>query len=170
MTEAKLKHSQAAKHHAGYISTSISIAYLNRAEDVLNALRQLGLEASIYEPVGHPIREHTDEDAEHQAIWIGYRVAPNIAIMAIQAVIKIWPHLRYLHLSGDAYLSGEDPDPPGFVHHQLFFCGSTEAAVETFGLSPWTVDEINAIPDQAKANITKFHEIVRRKYGRQALQ
>jgi hypothetical protein len=144
--------------HAGHESAGISIARLNRAEEVLNALRQSGLTALLYES---NVPEHIYEEAEHQAIWIGYRVSPNIAILAIKTVIKIWPHLRYLNLSDEL----EDCDPPGYIHHQLFFGGFTLTATERFGLKPWTADEINAIPN--KMSIEKFHEIIRRKYGRQ---
>jgi hypothetical protein len=143
----------------GLSTVSVSISYLEHADDVLLSLRQLGFNASIYDLAGNaPNGPQYLDSSEHQSIWVGSGVSPRVAISAITAVIRVWPHLRYLLVSRDY----ADADPPAYIHAQLYFGGSTLTA-ETFGLMPWSAAEIGAIPDDI--DVHTFHEIIRRKYS-----
>jgi len=140
----------------GLARASVSISYLEHADDVLGVLHQLGFNASIYYFEDDPNPRNLLESSDHQAIWVGSRVSPRVAISAIKTVIKVWPHLRYLLLSGD------NSAPPAYIHAQMFFGGSTLTA-ERFGLKPWSTAEINELPDDV--DVRTFHEIIRRKYS-----
>jgi hypothetical protein len=134
----------------------VEISNIEGAPQVLAALSRLGLSATIYES-GHELGEMPEhcEKADHTSIWIGYRVPPRVAVQAIKAVVKIWPHLRYMHVSSDA------ESPPDFIHDEIYFGGST-ATARRYGLKRWLRSEIVNMPDDM--SFAKFHEMIRRKY------
>src|ERR1035438_7799845 len=134
--------------------TAIEIVRLRGFQKVLQALNAVGFRAHIYESELDPKRMFSSQG--HAAIWVGSRVPSGEAILTIKAVVRVWPHLRYLHLSGD---SGAPPDE---IHDQMFFGGSTSTANE-YGLQRWTSEELEAIPDNLDSR--SFHQLVRSKYG-----
>ncbi len=139
------------------VRSKVEISKLRRAGEVLKALRQLGFPVSIYHSVLDEGERGLFQDAaKHAAIWIGARVTPQDAVLAIKTVVKIWPHLCYMHLSTDG------GSPPDEIHDQMYFGGATSTA-EGYKLRRWTTAEIEAIPDAI--TIEHFHELVRTKYG-----
>lgn len=139
------------------ISCPISLSYLPHVDEVLGTLRHLGFQVEIYEVLDTQVenREYYAEEL-HAAIWVGSRVPPRVALLAIKAVIDIWQHLKYLHLSSDA------GDPPDHIHDQLYFGGATSTA-RNYNLKPWTIDEIRRIPDDISTD--EFHKLIRAKYA-----
>jgi hypothetical protein len=137
----------------------VDISSIERADDVLGALRRLGFQADIYRSELQEFQpEGYESKSQHAAIWVGSRVPPRVAILAIKTVVRIWPHLRYVHLSGDG-----PEETPDYVHDQMYFGGATSTA-RGYDLQRWTAEEIEAIPDDPSSG--KFHELIRAKYGR----
>src|SRR2546426_116074 len=104
-------HFQMSKHVA-------SISDLEGAEKVLRALRRLAFLADIYQPEnGEPETEgeRHEKKSQHEAIWVGSRISASVAVPAIKTVAKIWPHLRFMHLSTDG-----DSNTPDYVHDQMY--------------------------------------------------
>jgi hypothetical protein len=130
----------------------VEVTALDGAEDLVGALSSLGFSASIYE-LSYDKEGVFPED--HQAIWIGYLIAPDVVMLAIKTALKQWPFLRYLHLS-------QDSGGPDDTHRQIYFGGSTGTAVGRYELVSWSVDELNGIPDGI--GIEKFHKLIRDKY------
>jgi hypothetical protein len=133
--------------------TTIEVLPLRGVRKVLEALNAVGFRAHIYESELEPSR--TFSSRAQAAIWVGSRVPSRKAILMIKTVVKIWPHLRYLHLSDD---SGPPPDE---IHDQMFFRGSTSTA-KKYGLQEWTRDEFEGIPDNL--DLRSFHQLIRSKY------
>ena len=135
----------------------VDVSNIEGAGKLVKALSELGFEASVYrDSLGQSPGERRSK-AQHEAIWIGSKVPSRIAIRAIKTATGQWPHLQYLHLSGDG---GEEP--PDEIHQQIFIGGSTNTA-EQYGLESWTADEIEKIPDRLAND--KFHDLIRTKYG-----
>jgi len=138
----------------------VEVADLPDSDQVMASLADLGFRSSRYrEPLydADQRREHRDSSA-HEAIWLGDKVPASVALAAIKAALKYWPHLKYVDLSGD-----HSEEAPGYIHFQLFLGGSTSSAKE-FGLRPWSKEELLAIPGDISTE--KLHELVRSRYGR----
>jgi len=132
----------------------ILISNLKNGNKVLQKVRELGFKAEIYNP-DFESQESLDNEG-NQAIWLGSDIPPQVALPAIKSVIEIWPFLKYLHLSADGISS------PSEIHREIYFGGATDTALE-YGLSPWKVEEIQAIPDTI--TLKNFHKVIRAKYN-----
>ena len=124
------------------------------SENVVSRLQRLGFRAKVYS--AHGLHELNDQ-SDHEAVWIGSRVPPRVVLLALKAVLQIWPHLKYIHLSSDS-------DGPDYTHDQLFFGGSTSTA-QSFELRPWTKEQIESIQDGI--DMQSFHGLIRTRYGNQ---
>jgi hypothetical protein len=141
------------------ISHHISVSKLEGADRVVGVLRSFGFNAESYRvPVQHKHLHQDDNKTNHEAIWIGTRVPPRVALLVIKSVLDIWSHLKYMHLSSD----GTD-FPPDYIHDQLYLGGATSTA-KRYGLQPWSTEQIKAIPDSI--TIDEFHKLVRAKYAK----
>jgi len=137
----------------------VEVSNLTGSQDVLGGLRRLGFRAEIYRSEQEAADAGKLEEADHTAIWIGARVPPRVAILAIKTVVGLWPYLRYMHLSSD---STSRYEPPDYIHDQLFFGGATRTA-EDLGLGAWMPSEIAAVPDDT--GMKQFHDLIRSKYA-----
>jgi hypothetical protein len=139
-------------------TTTFQVANLEGVDEVLGALSRLGFHANIFKRYedDEPGDESYEEKSESTTIWVGSKVSPHVAALAIKTVVKIWPHLRYMSIPGDL---GEEP--PEEIHYQIFFGGATNTAISD-GLIKWTQTEIEAIPDQLSPE--NFHKLIRAKY------
>ena len=135
----------------------VEVVDVTNADKVLGALRRLGFNADLYVSSFHNVNlQRPEKPDSHRSIWIGSRVPALVAVLAIKTVVRIWPHLCYLHLSSDGVA-----DAPDYVHDELFFGGSTSTA-KRYGLLSWTLNEIEGIADQISD--VAFHKIIRDKY------
>jgi hypothetical protein len=132
----------------------VEIARLPDADRVLAELRKIGIKADVYDALPHQ-REYL-EKSSHQAIWIGKRVPADVAALAVRTAVSIWPHLTYVHISGDL-----GDKPPDFVHDQLFFGGATKTATD-YGLARWSKRDLDKISKDV--TLEQFHQLVRTKY------
>lgn len=132
----------------------VSIVNALDADELIETLKNYGFRAEIYR------HEYEDENKEvdltrQEAIWLGANVPVDVICHGIKASLKIWPHLKYLHLSSDS-------GGPDYTHEQLFIGGSSSTA-EHYGLVPWSNDELlNISPDM---ELSEFHKLVRSKYS-----
>jgi hypothetical protein len=133
----------------------IETSYLEGAELLVNKLNENGFRARTYRNNRGSVERGKTE--EHEAIWIGSRVPPIVAISVIKIAIEIWPFLKYLHLSNDSMNR-----PPDQIHDQIFLGGSTSTAIK-YSLLPWEIGEIKEI--QEIEDLNSFHNIIRSKYG-----
>jgi hypothetical protein len=128
---------------------------LEGAEALVTELQLFGFAASIYKtPVlGQDAGPKPDD---HEAIWVGKRVPPDLALGAIAVVRSRWPFLKYIHISGDL-----DEHPPDHMHSLLFFGGATSTA-KRYGLQPWLDSDISQIPT---TSVEEFRSAICTHYG-----
>lgn len=159
--ENKTKSSLAIKSSSNVIETksvpitNVDISVVNAYDsgEMIEALKENGFNADIYQPNSAPYNSHSSQEA----IWLGYLVNPAVACRVIKAAIKQWPHLKYVHLSSDG-----GGDPPDEVHDQIFLGGSTNTAKE-FGLKKWEPQDFENLSESINGN--ELHAIVREKYS-----
>ncbi len=129
-----------------YIICCNDLPYSDR---VFKELSRLGFYTYIYQ------RQYEVDDSgmrpyrapsKQQAIWIQPKIPPKPALIALRAVLKIWPHLKYIELSSNP------------TNNDIFFGGSTETALER-KLQPWSNEELLRIDD--KISKQEFHTIIR---------
>lgn len=135
----------------GYL---ISVVNITGAAELVKNLSASGFNAEIHK---ERLEGEVLLDANKQeSIWIGERVPATLAIEAIQISAVKWPHLKYLHMSGDG-----DTVPPDYVHDQIFIGGSSSTA-EDLGLAKWTNGELRTLT-KTMSN-ADFHKRVRDHY------
>jgi len=138
----------------------VLVAWLHDARGLVTKLESNGFAAQIYEAeyndVGEAAEGEEDSPENSQAIWLGAKIPPAIAIEAISIAVEYWPFLRYVHLSSDSAA----PDESDF---QMFFGGATRSAVEMYELSPWTQRDFSDL--KTNMSIQEFHKYVRARYG-----
>jgi hypothetical protein len=117
----------------------VEVSELEGADELIRECESFGLAASIYKsPLNAEpgLRQPTD----YEAIWIGKRVSPEVALLVIKIGRKHWPFLKFIHLSGDD--TGGAPD---YTHLEVFLGGATSAA-QRYGLQQWLDSEFDLIP------------------------
>jgi hypothetical protein len=128
------------------------------ADALISELRSLGLTASIYEsPYPGPSRDLSP--VEHEAIWVGRKIPPEIAIASIKLARNHWPFLKNIHISGDV---GDDT-PPEETHSQIYFGGSS-ATARRYGLRPCTDAEIERLDPTSSSD--DFQSAIRSHYDK----
>jgi len=139
------------------VTHTINVSNLEGADNVIGVLRKLGFNTEIYGSIiPTEIELGYNKKEDRTAIWIGSRVPPRVAILAIKSIIDIWSHLKYIHISGDS-----DSSPPDYIHDQIYLGGAT-ATAKKYKLKSWTPEQIKAIPYDL--NIEDFHKLIRSKY------
>ncbi len=134
--------------------TNVAISVVNSydSEAMLEVLYSEGFSADIYENGSEPV----DELSGQEGIWLGARVNPTVACRIIQAAVKQWPHLKYVHLSNDG------GNPPDDVHDQIFIGGSTSAAIR-YGINKWSSQDFSSL--NVNMSLNELHAMVRGKYS-----
>jgi hypothetical protein len=133
-------------------TTKVIVVNADGVEKVVAELTRIGFAAEIYK---QDLEEGLQRNSEHEAIWIGSRVPPRVAIKAIKAAGRCWPHLAYLHLTSDEY-------GPDQINDEIFIGGSTSTAIR-YQLQRWTRDEIQSMRDDPSPR--DFRALIRRKYS-----
>ena len=125
----------------------VSISDLKGAEGLVSRIEMLGIDSEIYEDsVGSKF-------SDSEAIWLGSKVPPSVAIPIIREAVTVWPHLKYMSLS-------EDSNGPDETHWQIYIGGATSTALKE-RLRPWSQDELLSLE---AATRDELHAKVRRKY------
>ena len=132
-------------------NVAISVVNSHDSEAVLEVLKSEGFSADIYESDSDP-----DDLSDQEGIWLGYRVSPTVACRVIQAAVKQWPHLKYVHLSNDG------GGPPDYVHDQIFIGGSTSAAIR-YGIKEWSSQDFSNLNENMSRS--ELHAMVRGRYS-----
>lgn len=144
------------------------VSNVEGGRELVQKLRAMGYTAAIYFTGVHRSADQEEEEKllksfpptsseAHQAIWLGSRVPPKVAVPAILTATKHWPFLRNVHLSEDS-----PDDPPDYVHSMIYFGGSTNTATMDYRLLAWTDEDFARLdPDM---NVPEFHAYVRRFY------
>jgi hypothetical protein len=131
----------------------IWVSNILQPEVLIAALADVGLKAKEYN-AGY-MSNRLSSAKWHEAIWVGRRVPSKVATLAIKTAVKIWPHLKYIHLSDNK------EDPPDATHDEIFLGGSTETA-KNLGLKAWTKEELLNLPEDK--TIKEFQNVIKSKY------
>lgn len=133
-----LKKTQSVSPVEPALITNVDISVVNAydSDKMIKALKINGFYAEIYQPDTEPYNDHS----KNECIWLGRRVSPAVATRVIQSAVKQWPHLKYVHLSGD----NESSDPPEYVHDQIFIGGSNSAA-KRYNISEWQPSDFDLL-------------------------
>lgn len=153
-TSATLEAASKNIKHKALPITNVDITVVNAYDSnkMLKALKDIGLNADIYEPYSEPY----DDLSSQEAIWLGSRVNAQVACRVIKTAVAQWPHLKYIHLSNDG------GDPPDEIHDQIFLGGSTRSA-KGYGLQEWTAQDFEILSETI--DINELHAKVREKYS-----
>lgn len=132
---------------------NVTVLSLPNAGQLVSRFTDLGFTSEVYDS---EYNEEKEFDAfEQGAIWLGSIVPTNLALEIIIEAMKLWPHLRYIHLSSDS-------GGPEYTHRQVFLGGSTNTAVDRYQLDEWSLTEIEQIDDEI--SVEEFHQTIRSKY------
>ncbi len=134
----------------------ISVLEVVGGINIVERLKNIGLNADLYELKGPSKETSLDNIENHQGIWVGHRVPSEVVIRAIKEAIRIWPELKFIHISGDRNL------PPDYIHDQVFIGGANSAA-KHYKISPWSTSELEALNENI--SLKKFHALARAKYS-----
>lgn len=131
----------------------VSISDLPGARDIVELLKEIGIDVEIYsDPI---VEKKNDTLSKNAAIWLGDEVPVKLSLQIIKRAFRVWPHLKYIHLSTDS-ASPEEMD------WEVYIGGSTSTAVEMFNMSAWSKKEVNMLSEEMK--LVDFHSEIRKKY------
>ncbi len=94
---------------------------------------------------------------DHKAIWLGKNIPFEISKEIIIEAKKMYPHLEYIHISGDL-----NDSAPVHVHNQIYIGGATESAIGMFNLSPIAKEDFALI--STCVNNEELYELIREYY------
>ncbi|MFA6918203.1 MAG: hypothetical protein WC285_05255 [Candidatus Gracilibacteria bacterium] len=103
----------------------ISITNFSDADKFIKILKSQNFLANLYLSAGDNPEKYSKLE-DHAAIWLGSNVPASIAVPVIKIAKKIYPHLKYIHLSSDM----PTDDAPDYIHDQIFIGGSTSSAID----------------------------------------
>ena len=124
--------------------------------NIVESLKNVGLNADIYESSRNSYELTRDNIRNNQGIWVGKRVPPEIVVKVISLAKEIWPDLQYINISGD------HSDPPDYVHDQIFVGGSN-SVVERYNLRRWSTSDFSIL--DGNISLKKFHTLLRKNYS-----
>ncbi|RPI19594.1 MAG: hypothetical protein EHM58_00900 [Ignavibacteriae bacterium] len=101
----------------------ISVNYFHNANEFMDSLKSKGFTAEVYKWEKDPEFKSFDD---YSTIWLGNNVPVDITVEVIQLANNFYPHLKYIHISGDK--PGEQP--PSHIHNNVFIGGATSTALE----------------------------------------
>lgn len=127
---------------------SVSVSDIDGANDIIEAMEELNVDATIYKS---PINSSRDI-SDHEAIWLGKHVPAHIAIPVIKKAVSTWPHLKYIAFPSDS--------APEEVMWNIFIGGSTSTAKRN-KYKTWSLEEINSLQPMDTADL---HGKIRAKY------
>lgn len=103
----------------GSASYVVEVADIGKSGELLKALKNKGIPAVLL-----PKNRQVFDEQTNCAVWIGKNVPLDMVKTTLLEAIKVFPHLKYVHLVGDR---GEVP--PEKVHNTIHIGGSTDAAI-----------------------------------------
>jgi hypothetical protein len=118
----------------------------------ISKMRSIGINMTNYEASLNPSTISRIEKFQNgKAIWLGKNVPFKIAKKIIVDAKEFYPHLEYIHISGDL----NDNDAPYETHNQVFIGGATSSATtDKFHLRPLSDNQFEMI-----RNCTTKHEL-----------
>lgn len=116
-------------------------------------MSHLGYKIEIY----RTIERERENPSEHKSIWLGKNIPLEIAIEVIKESKKSFPNLSYIHISNTI-----DDDSPRYIDDQIFIGGSTETAIDRYGLSAIKSSDFEKI-NSAKS-IEELHKLIYKYY------
>lgn len=135
----------ASSIHINESSLLAQVTNFHDAQDFVTQLNELGYPSAIYRSEGE-----VSLLEGHESIWVGQHVAPKIVVSILKLAIKNYPHLKYMHLSGDG---GE---PPEEIHYRMYIGGSTDTS-KSYGIRAFSEKEIQGLSeDLSKSELHKF--------------
>ena len=132
----------------------VQIANLATADQLKQELEGLGFNVETYYD-DYNRTEKYGKESDSEAIWVGSKIPPAIAVEAIAFARKHWPFLRYINISADAGV-------PEHMNSILFLGGYTETAVQRYRLPPWKEEDFKAL--RPSMSPEEFHCYVRERY------
>lgn len=124
--------------------------------NIVERLKNIGFNADLYVSKSSSKEPSLDNIENNQGIWVGHRVPSEIVIRVIKEAIRIWPELKFIHISGDRN------SPPDYVHDQIFIGGANSAA-KRYKIRPWSTSELKSLDDNI--SLEEFHTLARAKYS-----
>jgi hypothetical protein len=126
---------------------SFEISDIPRANEFISLMNQKGFPFKLYKsPSYRNNPESTKLLKEHKTIWLGKNIPIEISKAVIIEAKKFYPHLQYIHISGDL-----NEDAPFEIYDQIFIGGSTSTAANTYKLKP--------IPSEGFVKIQEYNSI-----------
>ena len=96
----------------------VEVSTMRGCKQFVNAIHKEGFSAAVYQ-------DHDPEpsaEAEHEAIWMGSEISPDMASKVVQIAKDFFPHLKYIHLNDTS------DGAPDYVKYQIFIGGATSTA------------------------------------------
>lgn len=130
----------------------ITVSSIDGAEAFVDRINELGFSGQVY-------KSFIDNDSSlvsHRAIWLGDQVPHDVAIEIIKLAKRDFPHLDFIHLSGEG---GNEPMESWY---EVYIGGSTASATGFLNLRPWTEEQFEILY-RTKSD-SELHQLVRANY------
>lgn len=108
-------------------SFPVEVVAIEGARELVESLRNAGFNAIAHEELFDDGPKSPNDQA---AVWVGKHVPWAVVKAVVLASRSVWPHLKYLHLSGR-------DGAPDYINYELFIGGSTKSATGMFNCQPW---------------------------------
>lgn len=131
----------------------IQVTPFDNVSKFLNYMAKNNLHVTVYN-----LFNRNNSFKEHSTIWLGTELPLDFSKKIIKLSKAFYPHLKYIHLSGD---SSQDQSAPDSIYESVYIGGATSTALE-LGLNPLSVSEFEEL-DKCD-NIETFHEMIRGHY------
>ena len=125
----------------------------------IHKMRNLGININLYEDITDQASQiKIERPSSGKAIWLGRNVPFKTAKTIITQAKEYYPHLQYIHISGDL----NDDDSPYETHNRVFIGGATSSATEMFNLKPLTKEHFQEIKESQSKD--ELFAIIRKVY------
>ncbi len=130
----------------------VTVSPIDGADEFVREINAAGFSGQVYEA-------HSDLESSHsahRAIWLGERVPYDIAISIIKLAKESFPHLDFIHLSGEG---GNEPMESWY---EVYIGGATSSAVGFLNLLPWSDENFERLC--SAQSDSELHSLVRSNY------
>jgi len=136
-----------------YDDYEIQVTSFENAVKFTNYMSKNNLHVTVYD-------EFTRNNSyrEHSTIWLGTELPLEFSKKVIKLSKAFYPHLKYIHLSGD---SSQEKSAPDFIYESIYIGGATSTALE-LGLNPLTLSDFEEL-DRCDS-IENLHKMIRSHY------